>query len=375
MSASKTAKFLLFSFLFVLPFGLGAQEHPKEKDGFEAGDPVDTKTEIKNYINHHLLDSHDFILWSDAAAGTHTSFPLPIIIFDKGMHVFSSTKFHHGETVAESDGNYYKIFHNKIYKTDSAGDITLNEDGHPTNKRPLDFSITKNVFFIFVIALIMFLLFRSLANSYTKKNVPTGFNRFLEPLVLYVRDEIAIPNIGGKKYKKYIGFLLTVFFFIWLVNLFGLTPLGVNVTNSISVTFCLAIITFFIVQFTANKNHWMHIFWMPGVPVIMKIVLMPIEILGIFIKPFALMIRLYANITAGHVVIMSMLGMIFVFKNWIAGPAFFGFTIFISIIELLVAFLQAYIFTLLSALYIGSAVEEHHHDDGFQLSDEVSVAH
>lgn len=375
MSASKTAKFLVFSLLFVLPFGLSAQEHSEEKDGFETGDPVDSKSEIKNYINHHLLDSHDFILWSDAAAGTHTSFPLPIIILDEGLQVFSSAKFHHGEAVAESNGNYYKIYHNKIYKTDAAGSITLEKDGHPSNKRPLDFSITKNVFFIFVIALIMFVLFRSLAKSYTKKHVPTGVNRFLEPLIIYVRDEIAIPNIGEKKYRKYMGFLLTVFFFIWIVNLMGLTPLGVNITNSISVTFCLAVITFFIVQFTANKNHWMHIFWMPGVPVIMKIALMPIEILGMFIKPFALMIRLYANITAGHVVIMSLIGMIFVFKSWFAGPAFFGFTIFISVIELLVAFLQAYIFTLLSALYIGSAVEEHHHDDGIEKNDEVSIAH
>ena len=169
-----------------------------------------------------------------------------------------------------------------------------------------------------------------------------------------------------------MSFLLSVFFFIWILNLLGLTPLGVNVTNSISVTLCLALITFFIVQFSANKDYWKHIFWMPGVPVPMKIVLMPIEILGMFTKPFALMIRLYANITAGHVVVMSLLGLIVVFKNWIAGPAFFGFTLFISVIEILVAFLQAYIFTLLSALYIGMAVEEHHHGDHDE-GDEIPI--
>jgi F-type H+-transporting ATPase subunit a len=175
-----------------------------------------------------------------------------------------------------------------------------------------------------------------------------------------VRDDIAKPNIGPK-YRKYMGFLLTVFFFILILNLFGLTPLGINVTGNIAVTFCLALITFVIVQFSGNKHYWKHIFWMPGVPIPMKIVLMPIEVLGMVTKPFALMIRLFANMTAGHVVVMSLLGLIVVFQNWIAGPAFFGFTLFISVIELLVAFLQAYIFTLLSALYIGMAVEEHDH--------------
>ena len=372
MQPSKIAKFLVLSLLLALPFSIGAQEHHEEKDGFEKGDPVDTKEEIKNYIDHHLLDSYDFVLWSDAETGEHMSFPLPIILIDGGLQVFSSSKFHHGEAVAEVGGNHYKVYHNKIYKTDAAGTITLDEDEHPTQAKPLDFSITKNVLWIFITALIMFLLFRGLAKSYTKKNIPTGFNRALEPLVIYVRDEIAIPNIGKDKYKKYMSFLLSVFFFIWILNMLGLTPLGVNVTNSISVTLCLALITFFIVQFSANKNYWKHIFWMPGVPIPMKIVLMPIEILGMFTKPFALMIRLYANITAGHIVVMSLLGLIFVFKNWIAGPAFFGFTIFISVIEILVAFLQAYIFTLLSALYIGSAVEEHHHD-GDEVNDDIPI--
>ena len=364
--AIKLASILVFS------FSVHAQEGHHGSEEVEDNDPVDTREEIKEYIDHHLLDSYDFTLWSDAEAGTHTGFPLPIILIDGGLKVFMSSKFHHGEAVAEVDGEHYKIFHNKIYRTDASGTINLDEEGHPTNEKPFDFSITKNVLLIILTAILMFFLFKGLAKSYSKKKIPTGFNRALEPLVIYVRDEIAIPNIGEKKYAKYMSFLLSVFFFIWILNLLGLTPLGVNVTNSISVTLCLALITFFIVQFSANKDYWKHIFWMPGVPVPMKIVLMPIEILGMFTKPFALMIRLYANITAGHVVVMSLLGLIVVFKNWIAGPAFFGFTLFISVIEILVAFLQAYIFTLLSALYIGMAVEEHHHGDHDE-GDEIPI--
>jgi F-type H+-transporting ATPase subunit a len=157
-----------------------------------------------------------------------------------------------------------------------------------------------------------------------------------------------------------MSYLLTVFFFIWFLNLSGMMPLGINVTGSIVVTFSLALITYLITQFTANKNYWGHIFWMPGVPVVMKIVLLPIELLGTIIKPFSLMIRLYANITAGHVVLMSLIGLIYAAQHWLANGAFFGLTLFLGVIELLVAFLQAYIFTMLTALYFGSAVEEHH---------------
>ena len=191
--------------------------------------------------------------------------------------------------------------------------------------------------------------------------MPRGLGRFLEPLVLFVRDEIAVPNIGEHKYKKYMSYLLTVFFFVWVINLLGLTPLGVNVTNNIAVTFALAMITYLITTFTGNKNYWKHIFWMPGVPVPMKIILAPIELLGTFIKPFSLMIRLYANITAGHVVLMSIIGLMFIFKNWIGSPLSFLLAFALSLLELLVAALQAYIFTMLSALYFGMAVEEDHH--------------
>ncbi|WP_299259143.1 F0F1 ATP synthase subunit A [uncultured Aquimarina sp.] len=323
---------------------------------------VDTKNEIDAYIEHHLQDSHDFTLWSDGQEGTHVGFPLPVILWDGGLKVFSSSKFHHGETVAEVEGNYYKLYHSKIYKTDAEGTITYDEDHHATNAKPLDFSITKNVVTILIVCVLMFLMFGGLAKSYRKGPLPTGFGRVLEPLVIYVRDEIAIPNIGKEKHRKFMGFLLTVFFFIWILNLLGMTPLGVNVTGNIAITVCLALFTYFITQFSANKEYWKHIFWMPGVPVIMKIVLMPIEILGTLTKPFALLIRLFANITAGHVVIMSLIALIFTAQNiYVMTPVSLLLTIFISVIELLVAFLQAFIFTMLSALFIGLAVQDHDH--------------
>ncbi|HEY4628891.1 MAG TPA: F0F1 ATP synthase subunit A [Flavobacterium sp.] len=321
------------------------------------------KKQIKEVIDHHVLDGHEFSLFADAATGEHYGFPLPIILWDNGVHVFSSSKFHHGEAVAESNGNYYKLHHEKIYKTDAAGTLT-EEHGHPTNAKPIDLSITKGVFTIMIVALLMFLLFTSLAKSYAKNGgISSGFGRIFEPIVLYIRDEIAIPNIGEKHYKRYMSYLLTIFFFVWFLNIFGLTPLGINVTGNIAITFGLAVITFVITTLTANKNYWGHIFWMPGVPTPMKIILAPIELLGVFIKPFALMIRLYANIFAGHVVLMSLIGLIFIFKSWLGSSLSFLLSFAISIIEILVALLQAYIFTMLSALYFGSAVEEHHHEE------------
>jgi F-type H+-transporting ATPase subunit a len=331
----------------------------------QKGNPIDTKDEIEAYIDHHLQDSHDFHFFTDNASGTHYSIPLPVILWDNGLQVFMSSAFHHGETVAESNGNYYKLSHSKIYKTDAQGTLTMDDHDHPTNVRPLDFSITKSVIGMLLAGILMILGFSSLARGYKKGAIPTGFARVLEPLVIYVRDEIARPNIGEKKYRKFMGFLLTVFFFIWILNLLGLTPLGFNVTGNIAVTICLAMFTFVITQFSGNKDYWKHVFWMPGVPVMMKIVLMPIEILGLFTKPFSLLVRLFANITAGHAVVMGIAALMLTLKNQFGavgatGISFF-LTLFLTLIEVLVAFLQAYIFTMLSSLFIGMAVEEHEH--------------
>ena len=337
----------------------------------------DVKSEIKAYIQHHLQDSYDFSLTSytnDKGEHVYIGFPLPVILWDDGLKVFSSSKLKHGEAVAHIGDNYYKSYHGKIYKTDAAGTITYDEDHHPTNEKPiLDISITKNVAVIFLVGLLMFFLFKGLADSYAKNNgIAKGIGRFFEPIVLYIRDDIAVPNIGEKKYRKYMPYLLTVFFFVWFINMLGLTPLGVNVTNSISVTIALALITFFITNFTGTKDYWLHIFdplgksmpWIAKIP--LYIILIPIEVLGMFIKPFSLLIRLYANIKAGHIVLMSLIGLMFIFKSWLGSPLSFGLAFAISLIELLVALLQAYIFTMLSALYFGFASEEHNHHEEAQ---------
>ena len=352
--------------LFALLFASVSLANTKEEA--QSGD---LKTEIKEYIAHHLQDAYDFSLFSytnEKGEHVYIGAPLPIILWDNGLKVFSSSKFHHGETVAEVDGNYYALYHNKIYRTDAKGTINYDEDHHPTNAKPLDFSITKSVVSMFLVVVLMFVLFKKQAESYAKNGgLAGGVGRFLEPIVLYVRDDIARPNIGEKKYKKYINFLLTIFFFIWFLNLLGMTPLGVNVTGNIAVTFGLALLTFIITNVTGTKDYWLHIFdplgstmpWFAKLP--LYIILIPIEVLGIFIKPFSLLIRLYANMQAGHIVLMSLIGLMFIFKSWIGSPLSFGLAFAISLIEILVAFLQAYIFTMLSALYFGFAAEEHEH--------------
>ncbi|THV61206.1 F0F1 ATP synthase subunit A [Flagellimonas alvinocaridis] len=360
-------RFFLVATLLLAQFTFAnEQEHEAEEHG------KDLKTEIKEYISHHLKDSHDFSLFSytkENGEHKYVGFPLPVILWDNGLKVFSSSKFHHGETIAEVDGNHYKLYHSKIYKTDSEGTINYDEEHHPTNVKPLDFSITKNVVMIIVTGLLMLWLFTSLAKSYAKNNgIPTGAGRFFEPIVLYIRDDIARPNIGEKRYKKYMPFLLTIFFFIWFLNIFGLTPLGINVTGNIAITFALALMTFLITNFTGTKDYWMHQFnplgntmpWYAKIP--LYIILVPIEILGLFIKPFSLLIRLYANMQAGHIVLMSLIGLMFIFKSWLGSPLSFFLAFAISLIEILVALLQAYIFTMLSALYFGFASEDHHEE-------------
>jgi len=244
--------------------------------------------------------------------------------------------------------------------------LSLDKNNYPTNLKPLDFSITKLVFSMFLSMILLVLIFGISAKNYSKssKGVPSGIAKFTEPLILFIRDEVAIPNIGEKNYKKYMPYLLTLFFFIWINNLMGLIPFfpfSANLTGNIAFTAVLAVITFGITTLAGTKDYWKHIFWMPGLPVPMKLFLAPIEFLGIFIKPISLMIRLFANISAGHIIVLSLISLIFIAETvWIA-PLSVGFTVFISLIEILVVAIQAYIFTMLSALYIGSAMEEHEH--------------
>lgn len=340
------------------------EEHKATEEHGAHHGPINTPEAINGYIKHHLQDAHDFTLYIDGKTGKHIGFSLPVILWDGGLQIFSASKFNHEESVAESNGNYYKLHHGKIYKTDKEGTLNLHHD-HPTNVKPLDLSITKSVLGMLIVGLLMVWFFGALAKSYKKGPIPTGLGRALEPLVLYVRDEIARPNIGEHKYKKFMPYLLTVFFFIWISNLLGMTPLGFNITGQIAVTLCLALFTFIITQFSGNKEYWGHIFWMPGVPTPMKIILAPIEVLGMFTKPFSLTMRLFANITAGHFVVMSLIALTITMKVAFGPVASTGMslvlTIFIMLIELLVAFLQAFIFTMLSSLFIGMAVAEHDH--------------
>jgi len=372
-----------------------------DSDDFDAGE----------MILHHIYDAHEWhildwptkemiidTLKNDTTfKKIHIAIPLPIILLDDGLKIFMSSKFKHGKSVAESGGNYYRLYHGKIYQTNQNGAIKytdgtyklldgityyVDENGHElilsqskgerkiSNIKPLDFSITKNVFSLFFSIILLMLIFITISKKYrkNKNQAPSGMQSFLEPIIIFVRDEIAKSAIGEKHYSKYLPFLLTVFFFIFLNNLLGLVPFfpgGANLTGNIAVPMVLASLVFIITTLSGTKYYWKHIFAMPGVPKPVLLILTPIEILGAFLKPLVLMIRLFANITAGHIIILSFFSMIFIFgeMNPAAGygvSVFSGlFVLFMMTLELLVAFLQAYVFTLLAAMYFGSALEEH----------------
>lgn len=361
----------LITTLILLTVATGFSNSESDQEG-----QVDTRDEIKEYIDHHIKDSHDFHLFSysnDAGERKHIGFPLPIIVWSsEGLVTFMSSAFHHddnGEVIVEKNGTKFAKLHSKIYELNRGeSSITFDEEEHASNaSKVLDFSITKSVVGVLLVGLLMLLAFSSLGRQYKNNKVPTGFGRVLEPLVLYVRDEISRPNIGEKHYRKFTGYLLTVFFFIWILNLLGLTPFGFNVTGQLAVTACLAIFTLVIYTVSGNKDYWMHILWMPGVPYLIRPVLAVIELAGaLIIKPFSLLVRLFANISAGHIVVMSLIAIMFTLKETlgVAGATVLSFILsfFITLIEVLVAFLQAYIFTMLSALFIGMAVAEHDHD-------------
>jgi F-type H+-transporting ATPase subunit a len=331
----------------------------------------DKEFNVTDMIMHHIKDSHDFHIldWN----GHAVSFPLPVILWtDNGLVSFMSSEFHHddaGNIVVEKNGQKFVKYHEEIYyasetANNSGAYITMGEGDHPSNAHPMDFSITKLVFSMFFSILLLMLIFGVSARKYDKAGVPKGIAKFTEPLVVFIRDEVAIPNIGEKHYHKYMPFLLTLFFFIWINNLMGLIPFfpfSANLSGNIAFTLVLAFITFTITTIKGNKDYWKHIFWMPGVPVFLKPFLALIEFAGIFIKPVSLMIRLFANITAGHIIVLSLISLIFIFGTVWMSPVSVFFSVFISVIEVLVVAIQAYIFTMLSALYIGSAMEEHEH--------------
>ena len=302
------------------------------------------------HILHHIADSYEWHLWGDV------SIPLPVILYTEGnLDVFISSEFHHGKSKVIRGDRTYKIDHHNIVEEN--------------NKKILNVSVTKNVASMILSVLLLFFILRKVSLSYkSKKAAPKGIQSFLEPLILFVRDDIIKSSIGPK-HKKYTVFLLTVFFFILTNNLLGLTPGAANVTGNISVTLVLSLFTFIIITVSANKGYWKHLIKPPGTPLALLPIMIPIEIFGVFTKPFALMIRLFANITAGHIIIFSLISLIFVASNngenvvagWAVAPLSVLFVLFIFLIEILVAFLQAYIFTLLSAVFIGLAVKEEDH--------------
>jgi F-type H+-transporting ATPase subunit a len=308
------------------------------------GDGKEEKVNITKVAFEHILDSHYWHFWGEGHDAV--ALPLPVIIFSstKGLQFFSSSKFNHGH----DHYNGYYLEEEEIKSEDP-------------NEKVYDFSITKNAAQLLISAVILFFLFTSIAKAYKTTGVtsaPVGKQSFFEPLITFVRDDIAKANIGEKG-DRFVPYLLTIFFMILLNNVLGMLPIGANLTGNIAFTFVLSVITLIVTNVNGNKHYWAHIM-MPPVPKALYPMMIPLEIVGIFTKPFALMIRLFANMTAGHIIVISLIGLIFVFNTLWISPVSVAFTLFIDVLECLVAVLQAYIFTLLTSLFIGTAMAEHH---------------
>ncbi len=366
-----------FILLFFISGVIYAQHEPENITEHSTGSHEAEQLENKEFdagefVIEHVSDSYE---WHVATFGeNHVSIPLPVILYSKNpelhegksFHVFMSSKFHHGHEdyegfrISESEE-----FKGKIVEVDAHG----NELGKPT-----DISITKTVAGVFVSAILLLWLMFSVVGS-TKRNkgkAPHGMQNLVEPVVLFIRDEVAKPTIGDKKYEKFMPFLLTLFFFILINNFMGLIPIppfGANVTGNIAVTLVLALFTFVITTINGNKHYWKEIY-NPDVPWWLKfpIPLMPIvELTGVITKPFVLMVRLFANMLAGHMIVTVFVSLIFIFASLFgpavglaASPVSIAFSVFILLLDVLVSFIQAYVFTLLSALYFGMATADHH---------------
>ena len=353
-----------------------------------------------DFIIHHIADAHEIHLWGEGASAVHI--PLPVILYSKdyGFDAFMSSAFEgHGEVrlAKRTPEVTYALSHGHISVLDGHsghghsdhdhsdhdhsdgdhGDHDHSDHDHSDHDHAhidlYDLSITKSIFGMLMMMVLMLVLFGSMAKSYARSagQAPKGLANALEPMVLFLRDEVAIPNIGAKKADKFLPFLMTVFFFIFFANLLGLIPFigGFNITGTLSITMVMAAMVFFITAFNGNKHYWGHLFWPPGVPLFVMPIIIPIEIVGMFLKPIVLMIRLTANISAGHIIILSFVSLILIFgQGGDAMAAGFGigifstaFMIFMYCLELLVAFLQAFVFTLLAAIYFGEATHEAHH--------------
>jgi F-type H+-transporting ATPase subunit a len=346
-------------------------------EGAHGKEHAEEEFKIGEMIMHHISDAHQIHL------GGSLYIPLPVIILHEGhFDIFSSSNFYTVNEHGELDYHDYKGYRNHHEIIAFVGE-NASHDAH--GHKVMDFSITKSVFGMMLVIVIMIILFRSIANKYKRNagKAPSGFQNMIEPFILFVRDDIALPSLGKKKAARYTPFLLTVFFFIWMCNILGLVPFlgGFNITGTLSITLVLAAIVFIITSVSGNKHYWGHIFWPPGVPGFVKVILVPIEFMSIFIKPCVLMIRLTANITAGHIIILAFVGLALMFgqqspaAGYGVGVGSVLFMAFMYCLEMLVAFLQAYVFTLLAALYFGDATQEHHHEHEGDHDHEMQHAH
>ncbi len=347
----ESIKYLLLSLSFV-SIGFSATE----KKGFDFG----------HLLFHHLIDTHDWHI-TDIPLGNgkkiSIAIHLPYIVYDSehGLRFFFLHGHNHEEKAKEAQKMGYHL--------DEYGHIRALPN---SNKTVIDFSLTKSSLQMILVGLLMLWLFTTIARRYERNpnSPPKGIQSFFEPIILFIKEEIAEPYLGNKA-NAFLPYLLTLGFFIWFANLLGLTPFNFNITGSISVTAALAVLTFILTQWNGSKDYWHHIFWFPGVPLLVKFIMIPVEILGVFTKPFALAVRLFANITAGHCMVLGLVGLIFVMylgkgtENFAGAVAIMPlsilFTLVIYSIEIIVAAVQAYIFALLTAVFIGMAMEEHHH--------------
>lgn len=358
------AVFGLFSLLF--SYSVMAQE-PAQETHAEKHAAREKKLNPAKIIMDHIKDNHEFHFFTienkeNPHESFHATIPLPVLVYSKehGFAFFSSAKFgHEGEEVV--DGLYKYNEEKEIVATDSSV--------------VYDFSLTKNVVQMILALTLLVVLMTGIAKKYKNgfgvTTAPKGWQNAIEPVITFVRDDVAKPNLGHK-WNKYLPYLLTVFFFILVLNIFGLVPGFANVTGNTAFTAVMGLISAVVILASTNGHFWMHILWPPGVPFLVKLILIPVELAGVLIiKPAALIIRLFANMVAGHIIILSFISLIFIFgeMNKVAGwgfsPVSILFTVFIYVIEILVAFIQAFIFTNLTAVFIGQAFEgEHEHHDG-----------
>ena len=340
--SNKISRFSL-TLLLLLVFGFSTFSYASE--GAESAEEPAEKFNASEVILHHVLDDHVWHFWD----GHYGTLYLPVIVYssERGLDVFSSHNFfdeHHKPV----EYNGYKLEH---------GHITLND------KSVFDVSITKNVAMLFINALLLVLVFRAVAKGYKKNEgkAPKGIQSFFEPIIVFVRDEVVKPNLGHNT-ERFLPYILTLFFFILFGNLLGLLPGAANLTGNIAVTLTLAVLTFILTNVNGNRGYWGHVFWTPGVPLWLRPIMMGVEIIGLFTKPFALTVRLFVAITAGHIVLLSLISLAFIFgRVWVGGVSSL-IVLFINLIELLVAGIQAYVFALFTSLYIGMAMADHEHE-------------